>query len=59
MPKLSRDEVQRSLADLPGWSVDKDALVKSYKHQSFAEAIVSGSGTGAPKVAPPLWETVM
>ena len=40
MPKLSRDEVQRSLADLPGWSVDKDALVKTYKHQSFAEAIV-------------------
>ena len=40
MPKLSRDEVQRSLADLPGWSVEKDALVKSYKHPSFAEAIV-------------------
>jgi 4a-hydroxytetrahydrobiopterin dehydratase len=40
MAKLSGDEVKRAMADLPGWGVKEDALVKTYKHESFAEAIV-------------------
>jgi len=40
MAKLSADEVTRAVAGLPGWSVKGDALVKTYKHSSFAEAIV-------------------
>jgi len=40
MPKLSSDELARAVADLPGWSVKDGALTKTYKHGSFAEAIV-------------------
>ena len=40
MPKLSKDEVDRALRDLPGWKLQNDAIIKAYKHDSFAEAIV-------------------
>lgn len=40
MAKLRDDEIARALSDLPGWSVNGVALVKTYKHPSFAEAIV-------------------
>jgi len=40
MAKLNADDLKRALADLPGWSVKGDALVKTYTHSSFAEAIV-------------------
>ena len=40
MTKLPTSEITRALRDLPGWSVREDALAKSFKHDSFAEAIV-------------------
>jgi len=40
MPKLPQAELDRALRDLPGWSVKDGALTKTYKHTSFAEAIV-------------------
>ena len=40
MPKLPQAELDRALRDLPGWSVKDGALTKTYKHDSFAEAIV-------------------
>jgi len=40
MPKLNDQELKRGLAELKGWTV-KDAMIeKTYKHDSFAEAIV-------------------
>jgi len=38
--KLSKDELERALRDLPGWKLHENAITKSYKHDSFAEAIV-------------------
>jgi 4a-hydroxytetrahydrobiopterin dehydratase len=40
MPKLPQEELDRVLRDLPGWSVKDGAITKTYKHESFAEAIV-------------------
>ena len=40
MPKLSQDELERALRDLPGWKMKDQAITKTYKHDSFAEAIV-------------------
>jgi 4a-hydroxytetrahydrobiopterin dehydratase len=40
MPKLPQAEIDRGLRDLPGWSVKNDAITKTFKHDSFAEAIV-------------------
>ncbi len=40
MPKLDQVELDRSLRELPGWTVKNDALTKTFKHVSFAEAIV-------------------
>jgi 4a-hydroxytetrahydrobiopterin dehydratase len=40
MPKLPQAELERSLRDLPGWAVKNNAITKTYKHDSFAEAIV-------------------
>ena len=40
MPKLPQAELDRALRDLPGWSVKDGAITKTFKHESFAEAIV-------------------
>jgi 4a-hydroxytetrahydrobiopterin dehydratase len=40
MPKLPQAELDRALKALPGWTVKNDAITKTYKHDSFAEAIV-------------------
>ncbi|HYQ95392.1 MAG TPA: 4a-hydroxytetrahydrobiopterin dehydratase [Candidatus Eisenbacteria bacterium] len=40
MPKLPQAELDRALRDLPGWSVKDGAITKTFKHDSFAEAIV-------------------
>jgi len=40
MPKLPQAELDRSLRELPGWTVKNDAITKTFKHGSFAEAIV-------------------
>jgi len=40
MPKLSQAELDRALRDLPGWTVKDGAITKTFKHDSFPEAIV-------------------
>jgi len=40
MPKLPQAELDKMLQSLPGWSVKGGAITKTYKHDSFAEAIV-------------------
>jgi 4a-hydroxytetrahydrobiopterin dehydratase len=40
MPKLDKQDTERALAELPGWSLNGDAIAKTFKHESFAEAIV-------------------
>ncbi len=40
MPKLNNQDTERALAELKGWSMKDDAIHKSFKHDSFAEAIV-------------------
>lgn len=40
MPKISKEELDRAMRDLPGWKVQGDAITKTYKHDSFAGAIV-------------------
>lgn len=40
MPKLPQAELTKALRTLAGWSVKDDAITKTFKHESFAEAIV-------------------
>ncbi len=40
MPKLPQAEIDRALRELTGWSIKDNALTKTFKHESFAEAIV-------------------
>jgi len=40
MPKLPQAELDKALRELPGWSVKDGAITKTFKHESFAEAIV-------------------
>jgi len=40
MPKLPQAELDRALGDLPGWSVKDGAITKTFKHDSFPEAVV-------------------
>ena len=40
MPKLPQAELDRALLDLPGWTVKDGAITKTFKHDSFPEAIV-------------------
>ena len=40
MPKLPQAELDKALQNLPGWSVKDGEITKTYKHGSFAEAIV-------------------
>lgn len=37
--KLSREEIDTELANLPGWSVKEGKLHKQYKFESFAQAL--------------------
>lgn len=39
MRKLSDEEVQQALEDLPGWRLGKGEIFKQYKFRSFREAI--------------------
>jgi 4a-hydroxytetrahydrobiopterin dehydratase len=39
MPKLTRAEVERLKAGLPGWTLDGDAIRKAFAFDSFAAAI--------------------
>ena len=40
MAKLTQTELDQALRDLSGWSVKNGMIVKSYRHDSFPEAIV-------------------
>ena len=40
MPKLPQGELDRALRDLPGWTMKDGSITKTFKHASFAEAIV-------------------
>jgi 4a-hydroxytetrahydrobiopterin dehydratase len=40
MTKLPQAELDKALRGLPGWSEKDGAITKTYKHDSFAEAIV-------------------
>jgi len=40
MPKLPQAELDQALRDLPGWTVKDGAITKTFKHDSFPEAIV-------------------
>jgi 4a-hydroxytetrahydrobiopterin dehydratase len=40
MPKLPQAELDRALRDLPGWTVKDGAITKTFKHDSFPEAVV-------------------
>ncbi len=40
MAKLTQSELEQALHGLPGWTVKDAAIVKSYEHGSFPEAIV-------------------
>jgi 4a-hydroxytetrahydrobiopterin dehydratase len=40
MPKLSQADLDKALRDLPGWAVKDNAMIRTFKHDSFAEAIV-------------------
>jgi 4a-hydroxytetrahydrobiopterin dehydratase len=40
MPKISVEELEKGMRDLPGWKEQGGAITKTYKHDSFAEAIV-------------------
>ena len=40
MPKLPQTELDRVLGDLPGWTVKDGAIAKTFKHDSFPEAVV-------------------
>jgi 4a-hydroxytetrahydrobiopterin dehydratase len=40
MPKLPQAELDRALRELPRWTVKDGAITKTFKHDSFAEAIV-------------------
>lgn len=37
--KLSQDEIQQALTDLPGWSVKDGKLTKQFKFKTFAQAL--------------------
>ncbi len=37
--KLSSEEIQQALADLPGWAVKEGKLHKQFKFKSFAQAL--------------------
>lgn len=36
---LSREEIDRALRDLPGWSFEEDQLRKTFTFESFREAV--------------------
>jgi 4a-hydroxytetrahydrobiopterin dehydratase len=40
MPKMPQAELTKMLQQIPGWIVKDDAIVKTYTHDSFPEAIV-------------------
>ncbi|HEY7728698.1 MAG TPA: 4a-hydroxytetrahydrobiopterin dehydratase [Candidatus Eisenbacteria bacterium] len=40
MAKLTQAEIEGALRVLPGWSIRDGMLVKTYKHDSFPQAIV-------------------
>jgi len=40
MAKLAQNEIEAALRGLPGWSIRNGMLVKTYKHETFPEAIV-------------------
>jgi len=39
MPRLTRDEIERRLKLLSGWSLDGDAIRKQYTFKGFPEAV--------------------
>ena len=40
MAKLAQAEIESVLRELPGWTIRNGMLVKTFKHESFPEAIV-------------------
>lgn len=39
MSRLSADDIERQLRNLPGWSRQGDALVKQFEFEGFPEAV--------------------
>ena len=39
MPKLSRDEIERRITSLNGWTIDGDAIRKQFTFKGFPEAV--------------------
>jgi 4a-hydroxytetrahydrobiopterin dehydratase len=39
MATMSKDEIQHALADLPGWELAGEEIVKEYKFGNFVEAV--------------------
>ena len=39
MPRLTRDEIERRLKLVSGWSLDGDAIRKQYTFKGFPEAV--------------------
>ncbi|HEY7171562.1 MAG TPA: 4a-hydroxytetrahydrobiopterin dehydratase [Vicinamibacterales bacterium] len=39
MPKLSRDEIERRLKTVSGWTLDGDAIRKQFTFKGFPEAV--------------------
>jgi 4a-hydroxytetrahydrobiopterin dehydratase len=39
MSVLDKDEIDKRIAELNGWSVENDCLVKEFKFKTFSEAI--------------------
>ena len=39
MEKLSQDAVRQALEELPGWSLEGDAIVRTYEHPDFRVAV--------------------
>jgi len=40
VPKLSQADLDKALRELSGWAVKDNAITKTFKHDSFAEAVV-------------------
>lgn len=39
MPKLSPDRIRQRMKDVPGWSLDGDAIRKEFSFEGFLQAI--------------------
>lgn len=47
MPKLSDSEVASALASLPGWSVERGLLTKTFEFPSYARGVLFANACAA------------